>query len=79
MIGPVKLHQKHQKQTKFCSARNLLKVLRDSIRKWRSYWKKYFLDKSVEEDEIKEEHVKLVPDRRKHEMLHVENKMCLQG
>ena len=61
MIGPVKLHQKHQKQTKFCSARNLLKVLRDSIRKWRSYWKKCFLNKSKEEDEVKEEHAKLVP------------------
>ena len=50
MIGLVKLHQKHQKQTKFW----------DSIRKWRSYWKKCFLDKSKEEDEVKEEHAKLV-------------------
>ena len=31
--------------------------------------KKDLLDKSVEEDEVKEEHVKCVPDWRKYEIL----------
>ena len=40
--------------------------------------KKDLWDKSIEQNEIKEQHVKLVPGWRKHEILSWRNEMCLQ-
>ena len=73
MIGSVKLHYKIQKKNKnkkkqHCWPRSL-GVTRNYIRKPKSYWKKGLLDKSIEEDEVKEDHVKLWPGGRKHEAL----------
>ena len=71
MIGSVKLHYKISTKKKKKNAEQeacweLQEIISESQNRTQN---KGLLEKSIEEDEVKEEHVKLAPGGRKHEAL----------
>ena len=71
MIGSVKLHykistKKKKKNVEQEACWELQEIISESQNRTQN---KGLLEKSIEEDEVKEEHVKLAPGGRKHEAL----------
>ena len=70
MIGSVKLHYKISRKKKKNAEQEACWELQEIISESQNRTEnKGLLDKSIEEDEGKEEHVKLAPGGRKHEAL----------